>query len=247
MPTTIENNNTNTPNTKCIVFIGPTGTGKTSVILYLSGGTENQDPELANIGGEIVTKIVELYQSDIYENQNPYIFNMIDTISLGSDISSAAIYEQIFNKMKIYGMAVDHIVIVAKIERYRNKVRDDMKDMIRKFRESGARDENFSLLITHIDPWVNDLRRNFIENYVEYHELTFIEPSHIFTGCFSSLSIVHPQLRSFYDRWVNLSVKGIREWLRDLNSIPFVPQRRSRLKKTHFTKSYSMKRRMLEQ
>jgi len=235
---------------KTMLFIGSSGSGKTAVIHYLCclDKNNNIDSNVSKLSGESVTKDVKRYRSPVFINNNvQYSFDIFDTVGLGADdINSTAEYQKLFMNI-MFEHEIDLIVIVVKIERFRNKFKEDIDNMVVALRNLGAADSNFCLLLTHIDPWNEKLCQDFSANFKQKHNLNFIsEKNHTWYGCFANVTDVHSELQQKYNEWVNFSIGRTRDWLFSIVCQPFRPivnvQKNSGIDYVKVSKNFLQKR-----
>jgi len=212
--------------TKTLLFIGSSGSGKTAVINYLCCLDNNTsiDHSISKISGESVTQEVKKYRSPLFMTNNlQYQYEIFDTVGLGADdVDSIEAYQVLFMNI-MFEQEIDLIVIVVKLERFRNKFAKDIQNMVTALRNLGASDGNFFLLLTHIDPWNEEVSRQFSISFKQKHSLNFISEQSTCFGCFANVYDVHSELQQKYYEWVNYSINRTRDWLLNANSQPFRP------------------------
>jgi len=208
-----------------IIVVGIAGAGKTSIINYLCGDFDFSMKD-AGMSGESVTKDVNMKTSPIYtvdgDDTDQYRFTLYDTQGFGSDdivfdVIREALTQNIQRKSEIH-----KILIVIKMERFRNEVSNQLTEMINFIKKFEAQNSNFCLLLTHTDPWHKNIITDYLNNLIDKYELGFIPKENITFGCFAILQDLDEKLLSIYEEKRNESITKLHGLLRKTTA-PFDP------------------------
>jgi len=204
-----------------ILVIGTAGSGKSSIVNYINQGDFNFSENVSRPDVASVTNQILSYDCPLLKNPvNPKIKKKItffDTIGLGADDFNVDV---VFNNLKskiAYESKISKILIVLKFERYRTKMKEDLKTMIQYLKYLGATDENFFLIITFCDPWKEEIIIRNTKKLIDYYgfqgDIIKINEEKILTGCFPNANYVKPIFEQIYIDETANSVNEIKELL----------------------------------
>src|SRR3989338_5916375 len=219
---------TETLNEQTILVVGVTGSGKTSLIQYMTKKYD-EEIELDKIKATSAssTKDIIHYESDYFidHDKTKHKFQFYDTIGIGADDIKIDTISILINKMIQITPTLNKILIVMKMERNRDNVIRDLHQMIAFFNKIGAKERHLYLILTHAEHELDPL--DFIKKMVEdinTNPFTTLKIplTNTLSACFANLLTIKPMFLEVYRKEVAASREKMFELLKS-KSEPFAP------------------------
>lgn len=164
--------------TKNIIFIGLTGSGKSSLIKVVSGKSlDKASSDDVKMTFEAVTNQVGFAKGNkITVDSKDYVINAFDTVGFGDPSTPfTVILRQIAQRLRIDLNEIHRVVLCFKMDRLRARMAEELNAAYKFFKFLGAKDKNFLVAITFTDFYNKKTIDNFIESLKKSKHFKFIE------------------------------------------------------------------------
>lgn len=164
--------------TKNIIFIGLTGSGKSSLIKVVSGKSmDKSSSEDVKMSFDPVTSQINYSKGNtIRLSDADYIIDAFDTVGFGDPSTPfTVILRQIASRLRIDLNEVHKVVFCFKMDRLRARMAEELNAAYKFFKFLGAKDKNFVIAVTFTDFYNKITIDKFIESLKKSPQFKFIE------------------------------------------------------------------------
>jgi GTPase SAR1 family protein len=135
-----------------IVFVGLTGSGKSSIIASL---LPVKNDHIAQTSIKSITKNITLYANNKItseEDKKEYVIDLFDTVGLGdTNVTVPEILKQIVDLMPTELSKIHKIIFCFRVDRLRARMSEELTTVYNFFKLLGAQSENFVMCLTFCD------------------------------------------------------------------------------------------------